>query len=159
MSHEPSTPESAARGERAYPFAPAFRARFMGLGLMLLGVALVVVTVVVSALRLPLGIMIAIVVLAVVFVFALGAWLARIKVLTTDELGYQVRGVRGVGTSKARWADVHDLQTSAVAGARCLVVRLRDGGSSTVPVDVVAGDPEELVEEFRRRLNHSHGKR
>ena len=159
MNHQPSAPESADSAKHAYAFAPAIRARFMGLGLILLGLVLVIATIVVSALHLPLAIMIVIVVLAVVFVFALGTWLGRIKVLTIDELGYQVRGVRGVGTPKARWTDVHDLQTSAVAGARCMVIRLRDGASSTLPVDVVAGDPEELVKEIRRRLNHAHGKR
>lgn len=159
MSQESPVPESADDGERAYPFAPAFRARFMGAGLLLLGVVLVVVTVVVSALHLPLGIMLAVVVLAVVFVFGFGAWLGRIKVLTMDDLGYQVRGVRGVGTPKARWADVHDVQTSAVAGARCIVIRLRAGDSSTIPVDVLTGDSDELVREITRRLNHAHGKR
>jgi hypothetical protein len=152
-------PESADNGERGYPFAPAFRARFMGAGLMLLGVLLVAVTILVSALHLPLAIMLVIVVLAVVFVFGLGVWVGRIEVLAIDELGYRVRGVRGVGTPKARWADVHDLQTSAVAGARCVVIRLRDGGSSTIPVDVVAGDSDELVREITRRLNRAHGKR
>jgi len=144
---------------REYAFAPAFRARFMGLGLILLGVVLVAATVIVSLASLPLEIMTAVVVVAVVFVFGLGAWLGRLRVLRLDDVGYRVRGVRGVGTPSARWADVHDLQTSTVAGSRCVVLRLRDGASSTVPVDVVAGDSEELVREFKRRLDHAHGKR
>jgi len=160
VSHESSQPGTAAdNGERTYPLAPAFRARLMGIGLVLLGIVLVVATIIVSVSSLPLDVMTVVVVLAVVFVFALGAWLGRIKVLTLDDLGYRVRGVRGVGTATARWADVHDLQTSAVAGARCVVMRLRDGASSTIPVDIVAGDSEELVREIRRRLDHAHGKR
>lgn len=131
----------------------------MGLGLVLLGLVLVIATVVVSVANWPLDIIAVLVVVAVVFIFGFGAWLGRIRVLTFDELGYRVRAVRGVGTPNARWADVHDVATATVGGARCIVLRLRDGSSSTVPADVVAGDSEELVREIRRRLDHASGRR
>lgn len=131
----------------------------MGVALVLLGVLLVVATIAVTLSGLTLDIMSAVVVLAVVFIFGFGAWLGRIKVLTLEDVGYRVRAVRGVGTPSARWADVHDVQTTAVAGSRCLVLRLRDGASSTIPVDVLAGDSEELVREIRRRLDRANGKR
>ena len=156
------SPQAAAaldESMRTYALAPAFRARFMGVALVLLGVLLVVATIAVSLSGLTLDIMSAVVVLAVVFVFGFGAWLGRIKVLTLEDIGYRVRAVRGVGTPSARWADVHDVQTTAIAGSRCLVLRLRDGASSTIPVDVLAGDSEELVREIQRRLDRAHGKR
>lgn len=156
------SPQAAAAlddGTRTYALAPAFRARFMGVALVLLGVLLVLATIAVTLSGLTLDIMSAVVVLAVVFIFGFGAWLGRIKVLTLEDVGYRVRAVRGVGTPSARWADVHDVQTAAVAGSRCLVLRLRDGASSTIPVDVLAGDSEELVREIQRRLDRAHGKR
>jgi hypothetical protein len=131
----------------------------MGVALVLLGVLLVLATIAVTLSGLTLDIMSAVVVLAVVFIFGFGAWLGRIKVLTLEDVGYRVRAVRGVGTPSARWADVHDVQTTAVAGSRCLVLRLRDGASSTIPVDVLTGDSEELVREIQRRLDRAHGKR
>jgi hypothetical protein len=138
---------------KTYPLAAALRARLMGTALVLIGLLLVVATTVVFATGLPLDVLSAIVLLVVVAVFVLG-WLLvrRWHVLRLDDLGYRVRFVRGAGVTAARWADVLDASTATVAGSRCLVLRLRDGNTTTVPVDAVEGDPEELVREFGRRL-------
>jgi hypothetical protein len=64
-----------------------------------------------------------------------------------------------VGRAQARWTDVAHLTTAVVSGTPCVVLRLRDGGSSTVPVDHIEGDREEFVEELRRRLDAGHGYR
>jgi hypothetical protein len=94
-----------------------------------------------------------VVVLAVVGVFALGAALVRRwYVVRLDDVGYTVRFVRGAGARAARWDDVQDVVTATVAGARCVVVRLRDGRSTTIPVDLIEGDSEEFVRAVGRRL-------
>jgi hypothetical protein len=49
--------------------------------------------------------------------------------------------------------------TTTVAGARCVVLRLRDGRSTTIPVDVLAGDREEFVRTLQRLLDGGHGLR
>ncbi|MGN6251458.1 MAG: hypothetical protein ACTHNS_06560 [Marmoricola sp.] len=136
-----------------FGLAPALRARLMGVALLGLGALLVVVTIVVFLAELPVGVLTAFVVLVVIGVFVLGgALVRRWYVVRLDEVGYQVRFVRGAGVRSARWDDVLDATTASVAGARCLVLRLRDGRSTTIPVDLVEGDSEEFVREVGRRL-------
>lgn len=145
---------------QTFGLAPALRARLMGLALAGLGLLLVVATVVVIASGWPLDVISALVVVVVLAVFGLGYVLVRRwYVVRLDGDGYEIRFVRGAGVSKARWADVLDLGTATVAGARCVVLRLRDGGTTTVPVDLVEGDSEEFVRELGRRLDAAHGKR
>jgi hypothetical protein len=145
---------------RGFGLAPVLRARLLGLALAGLGLLLVVVTVVVLLLGLPLDILSAVVVLVLVAIFALGFLLVRRwHVLELDRAGYRVRFVRGAWVTAARWADVHDMVTSTVGGARCVVLRLRDGRTTTLPVDVVEGDSEELVRELGRRLAAANGRR
>ncbi|HEX7739798.1 MAG TPA: hypothetical protein VF426_09150 [Marmoricola sp.] len=140
-----------------FRLAPAARVRLMGAGLMGIGVILVVATVVIALAKLPAGILGGLVVLVVVLVFALGYLLnRRSRVLHLDRTGYQVGVVRGAGAKSARWTDVLDLKTAAVAGARCMVLRLRDGRTTTIPVDVVEGDSEDLVRTVRGFLERAH---
>lgn len=138
---------------QSFGLAPALRARLMGSALVGLGVLLLVVTVLVYLSGLPLDVLTVVVVLAVVGVFALGAALVRRwYVVRLDDVGYTVRFVRGAGVRAARWDDVQDVVTATVAGARCVVVRLRDGRSTTIPVDLIEGDSEEFVRAVGRRL-------
>lgn len=134
--------------------APQVRARLMGLALVAIAVLLVVMTVVVAALRLPQDILSVLVLLVVVAVFGLGFLLVRKwYVVRLDDQGYRVRFVRGVGAAHARWVDVLDLGTATQAGDDVVVLRLRDGSTTTVPVGFLEGDQEEFVEELRRRLD------
>jgi hypothetical protein len=143
-----------------YGLAPELRARLMGISLVVIGVTLGVATLVIATAHLPADILSGLVVLAVVGVFSLGFLLVRKwYVVRLDDTGYQVRFVRGAGVKAARWTDVEDLQTSTVAGARCVVLRLRDGRSTTVPVDLVEGDREAFVTELAAYLDRGHGYR
>ena len=76
-----------------------------------------------------------------------------------DETGYQVRYVRGAGVRQARWVEVEDAAAATVAGERCVVLRLRDGRTTTVPVGVLAGRPDAFVDDLREHLNGGHGYR
>lgn len=147
-------------GTRDYGLAPALRARLLGTSLAAIGLVVLLAAVVVTLADLPVGVLTGLVVLAVVAVVALGAALGpRRYVVRLDDTGYRVRFVRGVGRNRARWTDVLDLTTAVVSGEPCVVLRLRDGGSSTVPVAVIEGDREEFVDELQRRLDAGHGYR
>jgi len=130
----------------------------MGTFLATVGITLLVGTIVVVAFELPGDVLSGLVILAVVGVFALGFFLVRRwYVVQVDDIGYRVRFVRGAGETNGRWAEVEDLTTMEVQGAKCLVIRLRDGRSTTIPVDLIEGDREEFVDELKRRLNGRHG--
>ena len=83
-----------------------------------------------------------------------GAWWAasRAYVVRLDSLGYEVRLVRGAGVKRARWADVAQASTAEVRGQPCVVLALRDGRTTTVPVGVLAGDRDEFVTRVRSLL-------
>jgi hypothetical protein len=143
-----------------YRFAQPLVIRFMGGYLAVVGVFVFVVALLVAVLHLPTAVMTAGVVLVVVCVLAAGLLLTRIAtVVRLDDAGYWVRLIRGAGVRRARWTDVEDVVTSTVAGERCVVLRLRDGRTTTVPVRVLAGRPEDFVKDLRQHLDKGHGYR
>ena len=143
---------------RDYGLAPQLRARLMGTFLAAVGITLLVMTVLVVALDLPGDVLSAVILLVVAGIFGLGFFLGRRWfVVRVDGVGYQVRFVRGAGVTRARWTDVEDLTTAVVAGAECVLLRLRDGRSTTIPVALIEGDKEEFVDELQRRLDQGHG--
>ena len=145
---------------RDYGLAPQLRARLMGTFLAAIGVVLLTMTVVVVAFKLPADVLSGLVILTVVGIFSLGFLLVRRwYVVRLDDIGYQVRFVRGAGQAKARWVDVLDLATNEVQGAKCVVLRLRNGSATTIPVDLIEGDKEAFVDELRSRLNGGNGYR
>jgi hypothetical protein len=147
-------------GTRDYALVSALRARLLGAFLAAAGVAVVVIAIVVAATPAPVGLLTGVVALAVLGIAVLAVLLVpRRYVVRLDDVGYRVRFVRGVGRERARWTDVQDLTTAVVSGTECVVLRLRDGGSSTLPVRVIEGDREEFVDELQRRLDAGHGYR
>lgn len=80
-------------------------------------------------------------------------------VVRLDETGYRVRWVRGAGVREARWTEVEDVVASTVGGARCIVLRNRDGRTTTIPVDLLAAPVEAFVEDLREHLNRGRGYR
>lgn len=147
-------------GARDYGLSRALRIRLMGAFLGVIGGALLVTTVGVAVLDLPAGVLSGLVVLAVVGVVVLGFLLVRQPyVVRLDDAGFRIRFVRGVGESQGRWADVEDLATTRVSGAECVVLRLRTGRTTTIPVNLIEGDREEFVDELQRRLDAGHGYR
>jgi hypothetical protein len=143
-----------------YGVAPQLRARVMGAYLVLLGLLVCATTVVVSLFQLPLDVMSVLVVLVAVAVLGGGYLLTRrTYVVRADVDGYRVRLVRGAGVRAARWQDVEDVVATHVAGARCVQLRLRNGGTTTIPVDVLAIEGDDFVRELQNRLDHGHGYR
>lgn len=140
--------------------APAVAARLLGTAVVLLGVLAVLLFG--GAWLLDLSPAIPVLVVAVLL-FALGAvglyLVNRASVLRLTDEGYRLRYVRGAGVTRGRWVDVEDAVTTYVADEPCVVLRLKDGGSTTIPVTVLAGDQEKLVEMVHERLMKGRGLR
>jgi len=141
-----------------YRVAPALAARLLGLGLALLGLLVLMATVLVAAVGLPAWTLAMLAAVGVGGLAAAGWWLTwRARVVRLDEVGYRVRFVRGSGVPAARWKDVLDAGTRRVAGSPCVVVRLRDGRTTTIPADVLAADSEALAADVQAHLRRGHG--
>lgn len=143
-----------------YRFARPLIVRLTGLALAGAGV-LVLVTVVgltVSAADAGPAVLAALAVVALVGLAGLVA-VRRAVVVRLDDRGYQVRHVRGAGVRQAGWREVEDVAATTVAGERCVMLRLRDGRATTIPVDVLAGSSEEFVRDLQQHLNRGHGYR
>jgi hypothetical protein len=143
-----------------YGFSGPVAVRLMGVGLVAVGLLLVLLAVAVAVLSLPAVVLTTGVVLAVLAVLALGLLgTRRAAVVRLDDVGYRIRFVRGAGVRQGEWRQVEDVGATTVAGARCVVLRLRDGRTSTVPVDVLAVDRDDFVRDLQRHLNTGNGYR
>ena len=136
-----------------YRLAPAVSARFVGLYLVLLAVLAFVGTAVVALSGWSMDIVIVLVVIGLVGLGFLGWWLrSRAYVVKAGADGYRVRLVRGVGVAAARWTQVEDAVAVTNRGIPCVVLRLKDGGTTTIPVTLLAIDREDFVRELQRHL-------
>ena len=136
-----------------YRVAPTLAARLLGVGVGLVGVLVLLTTAVVALAGLPPGTVLMVGVAGVLLVGLAGWWVTRrARVVRLDDVGYQVRFVRGAGATSARWVDVLDAGTRAVAGSHCVVLRLRDGRTTTIPVEALAGDPARFANDIAARL-------
>jgi hypothetical protein len=143
-----------------YRFSGPFVVRLMGLGLALLGAAVMLLAVLVAVLGLPEPVLGTGLVVAAAAVLSLGATaVLRPEVVRLEEAGYRVRFVRGAGVRRAGWTQVEDVVAATVGGSRCVVLQLRDGRATTLPVDALATSTEAFVEDLRAHLNHGHGYR
>ncbi len=143
-----------------YRLSPLLAARLLGVGLLLIGLLVCLTTLLVGLLGLPIVVLTAVVVLALVGVLTAGVALTRrAYVVRLADEGYRVRFVRGAGVKQARWKDVDDAVTADVAGSPCVVLRLRDGRTTTIPVDVLAVDREAFVRDVQKRLQDGQGLR
>jgi len=145
-----------------YRFAAPFIVRMMGIGLVAVGVLVLVWAGLAVALSLPGAVLsTGLLVAVVLWLLVLGGVLAlrRRDVVRLDETGYRVRFVRGAGVRQAPWKDVEDVTAPTVEGQRCVLLRLRDGRTTTVPVDVLAGSSDAFVQDLQQHLNRGHGYR
>jgi len=145
-----------------YRFAAPFIVRMMGIGLVAVGVLVLVWAGLAVALSLPGGVLsTGLLVAVVLWLLVVGGVVAlrRGDVVRLDETGYRVRFVRGAGVRKAPWKDVEDVTAPTVEGQRCVLLRLRDGRTTTVPVDVLAGSSDAFVKDLQQHLNRGHGYR
>jgi hypothetical protein len=145
-----------------YRFAVPFVVRLLGLGLALVGVLVLLLAGVVVVASLPARVLTVGLVVAVVVALLVLAGVAALRrrvVVRLDAGGYRVRSVRGAGVREARWKDVEDVTAPTVQGQRCVVLRLRDGRTTTIPVDVLAGPADAFVRDLQQHLDTGHGYR
>ncbi len=142
-----------------YRLSPAVAARLLGLVLVAVAITILVSTVAIAALDLHTAFLLVPVVLTVLLLVAnwwiwrQKGWIARL----TDE-GYRIQWVRGVGAASGRWVDVEDAVTTTVVGAPVVVLRLRDGRTTTIPVEMLAVDREAFVRDIQQHLQRRHGR-
>jgi hypothetical protein len=141
-----------------YRFAPALAVRLVGLTLATVGLLVFLTTVLVALTGYGAALLLVVAVVGLVAAGGLGWWLGtRARVVHLDELGYRVRFVRGAGVAAARWADVQTVERQAIAGSDCMVLHLRDGRTTTIPLEVVAGEDRAFAQDVHRRLERSRG--
>ena len=143
-----------------YRIAHALIVRLLGALVAGLGAFVLLLALVVGLLGLPSAVLGTGIVLAVLALVTGGVLLLRgVVIVRLDDLGYRVRLVRGAGVTRARWADVEDAVAATVAGERCLVLRLRDGRTTTIPVRLLAGNADDLARDLQAHLDQGHGYR
>ncbi|MEZ5094674.1 MAG: hypothetical protein R2731_00160 [Nocardioides sp.] len=143
-----------------YRLAPALAARLSGGLLVLLALVVLAVAVATGLLRLPAAVVLGVAAGGLVVVAAASWWLLRrAYVVRVDHAGYRLRLVRGGGVRAARWVDVDDAVVTHVSGEACVVLRLRDGRMTTIPVAALAIDREEFVRQLQEHLQRGHGLR
>jgi hypothetical protein len=143
-----------------YRLAPAVAARLMGTTLVVIALLVFAATAAVAFLDLHTVVLLVPVVLGVGVLVAAAVVLQRRGwVVRMTDQGYRVQWVRGVGVAAARWKDVEDAVTTTLRGAPCVVLRLRNGGTTTIPVQMLAIDREQFVRELQQRLRDGQGLR
>jgi hypothetical protein len=140
--------------------APAVAARLLGAVLCAVAVLILVSTLLIAVLDLHTAFLLVPVLITIASLVACW-WLWREKgwvVKFTDE-GYRVQWVRGVGAASARWKDVEDAVTTTLLEAPVVVLRLRDGRTTTIPVEMLAMDREAFARDLREHLQRGQGLR
>jgi hypothetical protein len=142
-----------------YRLAPPLAARLVGSLLVAVAALVLVLTVVTAVLRWSPSVLVGIGAGTVVLVAVAGFAVRRIEVVSLDDDGYRVRLVRGAGVTSARWAEAADAVTASPAGVDCLVIRLRDGRATTIPVSALAADRDVFAADVRDHLRRAEGLR
>ena len=143
-----------------YRVSPQLAARLLGAFLVVSAVLVFLVTGFVVLLQAPVWLLTVAVVLVLAGVVAAGVAMGRAGyVVRLTAEGYRVRYVRGVGVAQARWTEVHDVVEETVAGSPCIVLRLRDGRHSVIPLELLAVSREEFLRDLRDHLDRGHGLR
>ncbi|GAB3014604.1 hypothetical protein GCM10011376_07630 [Nocardioides flavus (ex Wang et al. 2016)] len=151
MTTEPAT---------VHRLAPAIAARLLGVVLVAVAALILVSTLAIAVLDLHTVLLLVPVLLTVaVLVGTWWTWRQKGWVVRFTAEGYRVQWVRGVGTASGRWKDVEDAVTTTVAESPVVVLRLRDGRTTTIPVEMLAVDREAFVRDLQEHLQRGHGLR
>lgn len=142
-----------------YRLAPAISARLIGAAVVLLAVVTLFTTLLVWALGWPISVLWIVTGLGVAGVVVAGWYLTHTSVVRLSDVGYRVRFLRGSGLTQGRWVDVEDAVSATVGGAVCLVLRMRDGRSTAIPVAALATHRDEFAQAVREHLAQGHGLR
>ena len=151
MTTEPAT---------VYRLSPAVAARLLGAVLVAVAALILLSTLVVAVLDVHTAfLLVPVVATVLLLVGCWWLWRSRGWVARLTSEGYRVQWVRGVGVASARWKDVEDAVTTTVAESPVVVLRLRDGRTTTIPVEMLAVDREVFVRAIQDHLQRGHGLR
>lgn len=141
-----------------YRMAPLVVARFVGAYLVLFAVVVLVSTVVVAVAGVGPDLLVLFLAAGLLGLIALAWWLrSRVSVVRLTATGYRVRLVRGAGVMEARWSEVEDAVATQPLDVPCVVLRLKDGRSTTIPVQVLAADKDDFARDVRDHLQRAEG--
>jgi hypothetical protein len=139
-----------------YRMAPLVVARFVGAYLILFAVLILVGTLVVAAVGLGPDLLVALLAAGLLGLFGLVWWLrTRVSVVRLTANGYRVRLVRGAGVKEARWNEVEDAVATQPLNVPCVVLRLKDGRSTTIPTELLAADKDDFARDVRDHLGRA----
>jgi len=149
-----SAPQGSAT---TYRLAPALVVRMVGRSLV--GLAVLVAVATAAGVLLGTGGAVAgVVALTGLVAVAVRAWylfrVARAVRLADD--GYAVRLLGGVGATSASWLQVQEVVAAGPGAQPYLVLRLRDGRSTRLPMAALAADADDVALEVRRRVRDAH---
>ena len=143
-----------------YRLAAPILVRMMGVGSALAGLLVVAAVLGAVLFSWPTAVLTTVVVAAALGVAVLALVLTRLApVVRLGEVGYEVHWVRGAGVKQGRWKDVEDVVATTLADARVVVLRRRDGRTTTIPVEILAGSADDFVRDLQQHLNRGHGYR
>lgn len=147
-------------GVSDYRLSAPVAVRMLGVLLALAGLLVAITALLVAVFSWPATVLSAVIVVVVPALVALGFRVTRRgSVVRLDDTGYTVRLVRGAGVKQGRWKDVEDVVATHVEGERCVVLRRRDGRTTTIPVGILAARADDFVRDLQQHLNRGHGYR
>lgn len=136
-----------------YRLAPTVQARLLGAAVVGLALLVFAGTAVVIAAEIDFAWLFIPLVLGIAVVVGFGWWLRnKAYVLRASAQGYRIAFVRGAGVREARWADIQEAVTTMPGGTPCLELRLKQGGTTTIPVTILGVDREQFVRELQGHL-------
>lgn len=136
-----------------YRLAPVVMARFVGAYLVVFAILILVATAVVAGAGWNADLLVVLLALGILGLIGLGWWLRnRLVVVRLTPSGYQVNLIRGAGVREARWSEVEDAVAAAPRDIPCVVLRLKTGGTTTIPVQVLAADKDDFARDVHDHL-------
>ncbi|GAB2991181.1 hypothetical protein [Nocardioides montaniterrae] len=136
-----------------YRIAKPVLFRIVGSYVVLLALVTLVLTVVIGTTDVSFDVLVVVLGVGVLVVLGVAWWVRRQIVVRLSPTGYRVNLVRGAGVTEARWTDVEDVVAASQQKMDCVVVRLTDGRTTTIPMQMLAADKDDFAHDVRRHLD------
>jgi hypothetical protein len=139
-----------------YRMAPLVVARFVGAYLIVFAALILASTIAVAVAGLGPDLLVVLLAVGLLGLAGLAWWLrTRVSGVRLTASGYQVRLVRGAGAKEAKWTEVEDAVATQPQDVPCVVLRLKDGRSTTIPVQLLAADKDDFARDVRDHLQRA----
>jgi len=158
--HTSSTPETPAKSLSRYRWPRPLIVRPFGVTLVWLGLGWVVGVLLAPALGL--GSMFVTVAGVVTVLIVLGGIYFVLRpplVLALTPSAYRVHHVRGSGVPGAEWSDVDTAQVGDTVAGQALLIELKDGRRSIVPLLLLGAQANTAAKDVHDRLDSAYGYR